>query len=211
MTVWDMRAACRGADPELFFSVSFADGRDVWPSSRPHAAVADRYCDCCPVRRECLAAALLEEDTAPMSNRFGLRAGLTPAQRYSVHKRNAADCPECGCAIDPLCFRTGRLTCSVCNWHRNVQPVPEEGDEWQERHTILADRVLDWLVRNSYPNEQLPSPHALAKLLDVRKADVGRVYEAFLFSKTIRRQGVHYVRLATDAQLAAWAPPHLAA
>lgn len=207
---WDLKAACRGADSDLFFDC-LADGHGVWPKTRPHVEVLHNYCDVCPERRNCLKDALRAEDTAPMANRFGIRGALTPAQRYSVHKRGAANCPECLVPLDPICFRTGELECAVCKWHRTVQPIPEDGDEWQERHTILADRVLDWMVRESHAGEQLPSPHALAKTLDVRKADVGRVYEAFLFDKTIRKQGVHYFRKASDAQLAAWSPPHLAA
>ena len=48
---WWSRAACRSADPELFFPVSAAG------PSRAETAAAKAVCAACDVRRECLAFA----------------------------------------------------------------------------------------------------------------------------------------------------------
>ncbi len=52
MTDWRERAACRDADPELFFPIS-----EVGPGARQVAA-AKAVCARCPVRAQCLRYAL---------------------------------------------------------------------------------------------------------------------------------------------------------
>lgn len=61
---WKADAACRGADPELFFPAS--------PMAVPVGAVA--LCATCGVHRECLAAALANQEV-------GVWAGLSRPER----------------------------------------------------------------------------------------------------------------------------------
>jgi len=68
---WWLRAACRGRDPEMFFTGE----RD------PRAA--RKICEGCPVRAECLQDVLKDETD---DRRFGVRAGLTPQERKKLMK-----------------------------------------------------------------------------------------------------------------------------
>jgi Transcription factor WhiB len=210
MSEWDERSACLGSDTDLFFEGALRNGQDV-RARREHVEVSAKFCDVCPVRRECLAHALIEEATSPMKHRYGLRGCLTPAQRYSVTKRGGADCPECGTPFDPIMFRTGVLKCDRCGLVRRVQAIPDDGDDWQDRHTLLAVRILDYFIEHHSVRggaAQLPSPHWLAKKLDVRKADVGRVYDSFVYDTTIEKRGAIYWLQATKDELRVWTPPH---
>lgn len=67
---WARRAACRDAPIEVFF----AGPGSSWREAR-------RLCDGCPVRLECLDAALVEERGANRSQRHGFRGGETPGER----------------------------------------------------------------------------------------------------------------------------------
>lgn len=69
---WELRALCRDdlVDPELFFSRA---GR--------FAAAAKKICSRCPVKQECLAAAIRDDE------RFGVRGGLSEAERRQLHRR----------------------------------------------------------------------------------------------------------------------------
>ena len=68
---WHQRAACRGADPDLFF-----------PARGDKPAQALAYCAGCPVRQECLASALEVPSTIGVwggrfgRDRKGLRRGV---------------------------------------------------------------------------------------------------------------------------------------
>ena len=68
---WQSRAACRDADPELFFPVSRAE-------QQSSAALA--VCAGCPVRQQCL----LDELRFPSPQQHGVRGGMTAAARRSV-------------------------------------------------------------------------------------------------------------------------------
>ena len=216
MTSWrstvgslDADSACLGSDTDLFFEGSLRNGQDVREKAE-HLDVSARYCDVCPVRKQCLAAALAEEDTSPMKHRYGLRGGLTPAQRYDVYKIGA-DCPECGTPFDPLMVRTGIFHCDSCGFSRRAQAIPGSGHEWQDRHTLLAARVVDYFIEHHGmrgAKAKLPSPHWLSKKFVVRKADVSRVYDALLYDMTIDKRGAVYYLQATKAELRLWVPPH---
>ena len=72
---WWSRAACRSADPELFFPVSAAG---------PSLAViteAKAVCAACDVRRECLAFALATRQP------YGVWGGTSPEERQVLRKR----------------------------------------------------------------------------------------------------------------------------
>jgi WhiB family redox-sensing transcriptional regulator len=67
---WRSLAACKGAEPDLWFP---EPGEDA----RPALAV----CDGCPVRRECLADAL----HAP--EKFGIWGGLPEVGRRAIRRQ----------------------------------------------------------------------------------------------------------------------------
>jgi WhiB family redox-sensing transcriptional regulator len=70
---WRADAACTGMDVNLWFLP-----RSV------HPAQALEVCAGCPVREQCLDAALLEEGTA---SPHGVRGGLTAAQRMRLGRQ----------------------------------------------------------------------------------------------------------------------------
>lgn len=71
---WRHRAACRDADPEIFFPV--AESGPVLAAAEAHALA---YCARCPVRAECLAFAL---DALP----YGIAGGMTEGQRAALRR-----------------------------------------------------------------------------------------------------------------------------
>lgn len=75
---WAPRAACRDADPELFFH---PDGeRDEARASRDRQAKA--VCSRCPVIVECLRWALAADE------KFGVFGGLTEGERAALRQRH---------------------------------------------------------------------------------------------------------------------------
>jgi WhiB family transcriptional regulator, redox-sensing transcriptional regulator len=72
---WRDEAACRGADPELFFP----DG-DIG-SARARAKTAKLICRGCPVSATCLNWALASGQEA------GIWGGLTEVERLRLHRR----------------------------------------------------------------------------------------------------------------------------
>ena len=76
---WRSLAACRDADPEIFFPVG--DPADPFD---PRNAAALAYCADCPVRAECAAEALVRIP-------YGVAGGMTAGQRaaYLRHRRRA--------------------------------------------------------------------------------------------------------------------------
>ena len=75
---WWQRAACRSADPELFFPVSEAG------PSVAQVAGAKRVCARCEVRPECLAFALATRQPD------GVWGGTSPEERQLLRKRSRA-------------------------------------------------------------------------------------------------------------------------
>jgi WhiB family transcriptional regulator, redox-sensing transcriptional regulator len=66
---WRVLAACRTAEPELFFPIS-AQGPSVTDAAR-----AKRICASCPVRSQCLDYARATHQT------YGIWGGLTEQER----------------------------------------------------------------------------------------------------------------------------------
>lgn len=64
---WHQEAACRGADPDLFF-----------PERGQSVAPARELCDRCPVRAECLDVGLGE--------RFGIWGGTSERERRHLRR-----------------------------------------------------------------------------------------------------------------------------
>ena len=71
---WRSAAACRSADPELFFPIS-----DSGPALK-QAAEAKAICATCRVRRECLAFALRTGQV------HGIWGGMTERERAAVRR-----------------------------------------------------------------------------------------------------------------------------
>ena len=78
---WRDDAACRDADPELFFP----DGGDR--SARAHVKTAKLICRSCPVGVTCLSWALATGQEA------GIWGGLTEDERRRLHRRGRGSRP----------------------------------------------------------------------------------------------------------------------
>lgn len=76
---WRSAAACRSADPELFFPVS-ASG-----PAREQAAAAKAICAACRVRRECLAFAVRTGQL------HGVWGGTTEEERAAARRRTVSE------------------------------------------------------------------------------------------------------------------------
>jgi len=74
MSEWRTRAACRSADPEVFFPTA-----EAGPVYDAQVAVAKAVCAGCPVRVECL-------DEALMRIPEGIAGGLTPQERRRLRR-----------------------------------------------------------------------------------------------------------------------------
>jgi len=71
---WELRAACRDRSPSAWFDRSKAERAKV-------------ICGFCPVRDDCLAAALVREQGLPKSQRHGIVAGLTGGERWQLARK----------------------------------------------------------------------------------------------------------------------------
>jgi WhiB family redox-sensing transcriptional regulator len=78
---WRRAAACRSADPDLFFPIS-----DSGPALE-QAAKAKAICATCRVRRECLAFALRTGQV------YGIWGGATEHERAAARRRTASKQP----------------------------------------------------------------------------------------------------------------------
>ncbi len=76
---WRTSAACATGDPDLFF-------RD----ETVYIDQARAVCRRCPVRDDCLAYILAAERTIPASERYGVFAALTAAERNILQREAAA-------------------------------------------------------------------------------------------------------------------------
>lgn len=94
MTAWQAQAACRDADPELFFPTS-----DDFTAVENPAQLSDaaKVCHGCPVRRECLTYAV------DSGQRHGIWAGHTPAQLRSIRRSRRAGVPHPQIDTAPMC------------------------------------------------------------------------------------------------------------
>lgn len=103
---WELKAACRDEDPDIFFS----------GKTRGQAQV---ICGGCPVREECLAAALVREAGVAKVYREGIVAGLTGAQRWNLARqqdqRRRNEVAQCGTRSGYLRHRSrGEEACGPC-------------------------------------------------------------------------------------------------
>jgi WhiB family redox-sensing transcriptional regulator len=71
---WELQAACKGVDPDVFFS-------------QKTIGLARQTCRACPVQMDCLEAALVREAGVAKAFRTGLVAGTTGSQRWSIEQQ----------------------------------------------------------------------------------------------------------------------------
>lgn len=201
-------AKCRGDDTNLFSEehwfrkrISFAKG----------VAAARDKCDHCPVRWECLKIEMAYEHGLAEAHRALVYAGMTASQRYSLEKRGVAlDCPSCGEQFDPIQLRIGDLECAFCSYKAEMEALPDRGDEWVPRHTLLAGAVLTWLIDNVSADDEVPSASKMAKIVNARVNDMRRVYEALQVDQILVRTGDGVLRRqAVAASAKGWTPKHL--
>lgn len=83
---WRVLAACRSAEPELFFPIS-SSGKSVEQAAEAKAAEAKAVCACCLVRRQCLAFALRTRQA------HGIWGGLTAEERSQPRTARAVAAP----------------------------------------------------------------------------------------------------------------------
>lgn len=82
-TEWMDQAACLDVEPDLFFPESAKTKQE-----RYLAKQAKRICNQeCPVRTECLAAALLEK------KQVGIKGGMSERERNKLLRQRAAQAP----------------------------------------------------------------------------------------------------------------------
>lgn len=85
---WQDRAACGGADPDVFFPAS---GTSMAVQKATALHLWDVYCIGCPVRSECFTYAV---ESSP---EYGIWAGTLPPLRLKIKRRRTrAKCPDCG-------------------------------------------------------------------------------------------------------------------
>ena len=83
---WRDRAECAKPehDPETWFPIYTGTDRATQVDAyRP----AYEICRDCPVRAACLDEALRDEGTSNSNKRYGMRGGLTPAQRETAIRK----------------------------------------------------------------------------------------------------------------------------
>ncbi|GLZ56397.1 WhiB family transcriptional regulator [Actinomycetospora sp. NBRC 106378] len=91
---WQRDAACRDADPELFFPPSDDDTTVI--VARHRIAVAP-ICSACPVATECLRWAL------DSGQDHGLWAATTPTDRRMIRRARMAGVPDPVADHEPMC------------------------------------------------------------------------------------------------------------
>lgn len=91
---WLERAACRGANSDLFFP--WSSGTSLRQMTREAAVEPLIICATCPVREECLEEAVLTDGLLPQ----GVRGGLIPPERREIARargvRSRAERASCG-------------------------------------------------------------------------------------------------------------------
>jgi len=110
---WRWLAACRSADPDLFFPIS-SSGRSL-----AQVAEAKAICAGCQVRRDCLSFALRTHQV------YGVWGGLSEQERYPLWSAVPAGV-DCGQAaeVDTVHARICEMTMSMPEQVRQRTTVP---------------------------------------------------------------------------------------
>lgn len=207
---WVTKASCLGVDSDVFFD-------DVWPTVPgdetdgelvPGAlARAKAVCAGCPVRIPCHETAMAEEAGASIKNRYGVRGGITGAQRYSIWRRDNMRCEQCGETFDPLGLVAGEAVCS-CGSGTEV-PIQDTGDRWYPRHDDLLRKLIDYLLRETKPGDRVLPPYQMLRALGHRRKDDMPLLYARLLDDGMLEQGPgrgEWYRAAGNKAMAKWVP-----
>lgn len=85
---WQTRAACRGADPMIFFGGPDNEGSAY--RTELFIEQAKTLCANCPVRQMCLENAMTVERGCGRTNRFGIFGGLDRDERFALQRERDA-------------------------------------------------------------------------------------------------------------------------
>ncbi len=192
---------CTGMPSSIWFD-------DCWEDTPYTVALehARSFCDQCPARVACLKMAMQAEGEDSVDYRAGIYGGMTPQQRHALYKRGVSlTCPDCGQPFDPVKLRSGRFECE-CQLVQ-VQPLPDRGDQWTERHTKLARMTIAWLMEN---DGDVPDALSLSRKMKVGVKDLRRVYQALRDDHVLKRDdtGKLLYKGASDS-VERWLPLHL--
>lgn len=128
---WVSRAACAGADPDLFH-----------PQRGMPTSDAKAVCATCPVRTECLAWAVRTHQ------KFGIWGGLSERERRRLVEvrpdlgvRDPRTCPCCGDRFIPRQRHQRFCTADCRNYHRNHVGAAVTG--YELRRHLAADHGLE--------------------------------------------------------------------
>lgn len=112
---WNINAACRQADPDLFDTCSAAK------TVPPDAAA---WCTSCPVRQQCYDLAMSVEAGTSEHYRFGIFGGASPAQRAEAWPQWATDH-----GVSPHALRAGLAPCGTPAAYKRHKQHGEPIDE----------------------------------------------------------------------------------
>lgn len=130
---WTDRATCTTYDPELFY-----------PDTGRHDLVklAKRICSTCPVKDQCLAAAMAEEGAAV--GRFGIRGGMTAQERRraALSARPTEQRSGAPCVRGHLSVRLRDGNCGQCRL--------EVDDLREDAARLLGVSVRQFLADHGY-------------------------------------------------------------
>lgn len=159
---WQDNADCKGADSDLFFpkEITVEHLQDV----------KRRYCDVCPVRRECLEAALSDRSTSGIHGGMSFPlVGPIPYAMELLHLEGW-DWTQIG-----EHFGTTRHSASawVSGAYRQAERNAEEGTQYMSRRVVRSERLSG--LRITRPLAQR-HPADLTELI-VRRVTDGLSYE----------------------------------
>lgn len=205
---WRETAACRNVPSRVFFEDAFPENDEGNSIPDPAGVARARaFCARCPVRLQCHEDTTRVEAGYALYRRFGIFAGLTPGQRYSLWRRDSWRCDRCLEVYDPQGIVAGDAVCS-CGWF-SEPPIPDEGDLWFPRHDLLLERFIAWLVDNTEPGDRVPPPYKMLEILGYRrKDDMPLIYARLLDDGLLERgEGRAVWRKAGKAAFKVWRPP----
>lgn len=131
---WEPLALCKEVGPEFMWAGP-ADDEAAPKSGRPgrkpgtDLGMALALCEQCPVRLECLTAALREEAGQPVSMRETIRGGMTPGERFAL-EASRGKCADCG-------KKVSSVLCLPCSNRRTVRDATMEAERLAWRRTCL--------------------------------------------------------------------------
>lgn len=123
---WLPFANCREVPTEIFFS-------DVAGSAGHQKRAIKVLCEPCPVRKQCLAAALWEERGMQKNNRFGVRGGLMALERHKLWKGLLSRRTVRRCARDLHTLEPDSQECAGCK-----QETRERKREWYRKQRLMS-------------------------------------------------------------------------